>query len=850
MIATSWRHTTARAVAGQIPDPQLHSHVLLHGAVRGDGRIVAIDSRAWFTHSRELGAAYRTELACELHALGLPITRATGRAGRYFEVTGIPQALIDRWSSRHRQVRAVIDAQLHARDAHLQTLIDAGGEAGVQARVSLARLRETGRLPAGQDRRAALETRAAKQPRSHADLDAGWRATATQHGISPVMIKPAPAAEAMVAVDREQLLSRLTEFHAHFTARDARAAALEASVGLPIDEALQPLTGLRRDGELLRHADGSFTTRRHRAVEHATVDRLTALASGRVIAIHDATVRREVRRLSAQLTRAGGALTSEQADAITLACADRQLVVIEGQAGTGKSTVLSAAARAHQVDGQRIIVTSTAALAAQRLADDLRDNGVHADAYSTAGLHAALDGGRERLDAQVTVIHDEAALASTHEQHRLFTAVGESGARLIEVGDPRQSQPVGAGGLWSELHQTAQRTHAHQTLTRNVRALDPADRRDQQAFRDGDTLHALRGYAARGRVRIDDDIDEVSAQALGAAQEDRRAGRVTLVIAQTSNESLDQLNAQAQSLRHQDGELTGAGIPMPGRPYELMAGDTVQIRRTVIHPDAPEPLRNGTTAHVSRVDADREQVTLRLSERQEVTLDHDQMTTADLRLAYVQHPFPAQGQTSDTAHVIIAGYPTQEGSYVALTRARQHTTIYAARDHEGPDEPQADPLTQLAARMSLTEPEVPSIHLPLAHEDHITHQIKVSRSPSEPAVAPTPNTPPDHVIDALGSPPPPGDSARMVWETGAQTIERYRERHAIPDTEPTALGPQPPAGQFTDRVAHRETAAQLTMTARELGHTPPDAQAARPIRPTAEDSQSLEDTRDRNGFEP
>ena len=34
LVATSWRHTTARAVAEQVPDPQLHSHVLLHAAVR------------------------------------------------------------------------------------------------------------------------------------------------------------------------------------------------------------------------------------------------------------------------------------------------------------------------------------------------------------------------------------------------------------------------------------------------------------------------------------------------------------------------------------------------------------------------------------------------------------------------------------------------------------------------------------------------------------------------------------------------------------------------------------------------------------------------------------------------
>ncbi len=30
LVATSWRHTTARAVQGRAPDPQLHSHVLLH----------------------------------------------------------------------------------------------------------------------------------------------------------------------------------------------------------------------------------------------------------------------------------------------------------------------------------------------------------------------------------------------------------------------------------------------------------------------------------------------------------------------------------------------------------------------------------------------------------------------------------------------------------------------------------------------------------------------------------------------------------------------------------------------------------------------------------------------------
>jgi hypothetical protein len=65
-----------------------------------------------------------------------------------------------------------------------------------------------------------------------------------------------------------------------------------------------------------------------------------------------------------------------------------------------------------------------------------------------------------------------------------------------------------------------------------------------------------------------------------------------------------------------------------------------------------------------------------------VGLDAQQLDRADVRLAYVQHPFPAQGRTSDTAHLIVAERATQEGSYVGLTRARDRTMIYADVDCE------------------------------------------------------------------------------------------------------------------------------------------------------------------------
>ncbi len=80
VIATAYRHTTARGVSGaEAPDPQLHTHVVISGAVREDERIVAVASRPVFRGLREVGAFYRSALAEELAEEGYPIEQGTGR---------------------------------------------------------------------------------------------------------------------------------------------------------------------------------------------------------------------------------------------------------------------------------------------------------------------------------------------------------------------------------------------------------------------------------------------------------------------------------------------------------------------------------------------------------------------------------------------------------------------------------------------------------------------------------------------------------------------------------------------------------------------------------------------------
>ena len=506
----------------------------------------------------------------------------------------------------------------------------------------------------------------------------------------------------------------LTEFAATLTMREARAIAFEQSAGAPIVDAVAAVGALRQDGRLLELADGRLTTRAHRAAERATVAAAQELAAAPVEPILAELVGDETERLAGQLAEQGAELTDEQRQAIAVGCSARPLVVIEGQAGSGKSTVLQAIARAHQAEGQLVVVTSTAALAARRLNRELEQAGVSSVCFSTVGLIRAVQAERLSLSSFTTVIHDEAALASTRELRPLLEAAQAGGARVILVGDPRQSHAVGAGGLWPHLEAAAVNHDAHVELSHNVRAREPADRRDQRRFRDGQAELALRGYAARQRVHLSPDQTEAEDLALDLAQCDRQLGLRTLIIAQTSNDHLDELNARAQAIRMWARELGPDGLALAGRPYELYAGDDLQIRHTI---DVPEygPLRNGTGAHVVEVDPDGQRALVSWGDESPMWLSRERLDQAQARLAYVQHPFPAQGLTSDTTHLIVTDHNSREGSYVALTRARGDTHVYAGEELLDA-EPDRDPIARLAEHLGHEEPDLPSIALPLALE--------------------------------------------------------------------------------------------------------------------------------------
>ena len=741
LVTSSWRHTTARAVDGRAPDPQLHVHRLLHAAVRPDGHLAAVDSRTLLQYQRELGARFRSQLARELEQLGFAIKRDTGRDGRYFEIKGVDPAVNEAFSARHAQIQQRIEEALARRVRSLETRIRAGGEDGARAQRELDSLEFHGRLSPGHERAEAVGSRSAKGLVARGDLDQAWWQTGQQVGFDARTLHKLRGLERQAperAELTERIAARLTEFDATFTPTQGRAAAIESTAGLGGEQELgdELYEELHAAGVVIDLVDGRQTTSYHRAMERQTVAAAEALAGDRGTEreIDRELVEREIARIDQELAAVGAGIAPEQAHAVRAACAAGRLTVIEGQAGTGKSTALQAIARAHQAAGQRILVTSTGGLAASRLARELERAGVAVEALTTEALRWRHNEGVAQLAARTTVIHDEAALAATREQHFLLRACHDDGARLIAVGDGEQGQPVGAGGLWRRLGAIAQRAGGRVELTTIVRARDAADRRDQVLFRHGHHRQALEGWLDRGRVTIAYRQEQTEERALAAWHADRRAGRDSAVFYTGSNERVDELNARAQALRAHAGELGGDELALAKRPYGIRVGDEVLFRRRTWH-EQLRRVENGTPARVLAVEPGG--AVLELDDGRRGTWTREQLDKADLRLGYVQHPWPGQGLTVERLHYVHDTLANARATYVAATRPRGEFRLYAAREtlEQIRDDRDQHELDVLAASLGQAEQEAPSIDVPLARDredrEPEPHERELHRDASE-----------------------------------------------------------------------------------------------------------------------
>ncbi len=677
VIAAEYRHTTARGVAGaQAPDPQVHSHVVITGVVRQDDRIAAVSSRPVFRAAREVGAYYRSALAGELAREGYAIRQATGKDGRYFEIAGVPAGLIDEFSKRSREV------------AH----------AAERFRARYGRAPERGEL-----RNLALENRRSKTLTTRGDLERVWQETRQRHNFGPdeALQLLATAPPRITRAVEERIQERLTDRQAIFDPRVLRAVALEQTAGeMTPEQAIAVTQEMVRDRQVIPLEGGRMTTLPVRAQEQAIERRATQLSqpAGRDPgqAARASAIREVAERISSPLT-------PEQQQALQTITGPERLTVLIGPAGTGKGVIIDVAARAEQLATRTTIGVAVSGSTAERLGVD--SPALQGHTMTLDSLVARANTGSIHVDQNTTIILDEAGMTDHTRLDNLTRLVEHSGAKLIAVGDGKQLPSIGPGGMFDRL--------AHHAPTAELqdihRTHDPTERKAWQALRAGEPEKALAHYLTRGQLHLTDTRDQAAenaVQAWGTLTHEHQDIRQVALIADGSNQEIDRLNARAQHLRSQRGELGHQEIPLPDIHYGIRQGDLITFTRQHRQPGQPR-VENGTRGEITTITLHAVTIALDGSDRH-IHLQHPDLDA--LRLAYAQHVYRQQGATVERSIILTGGWQTsQETTYVEATRARHGTDWYIARDQLGEEGTDINRIHQLATNMRNSRQQTPSL---------------------------------------------------------------------------------------------------------------------------------------------
>jgi exodeoxyribonuclease V alpha subunit len=527
------------------------------------------------------------------------------------------------------------------------------------------------------DRRAWADARPDKVvPRSGADLVAAWNSELRDLGFTPPTSR-APEPGLQIGrlnrdVAADLVLTRLGAKRSAWNAGDIRGEAerLIASVGVVAERPVRH--------ELVEDIADRARSRCVPLLERDNVpEHVRSLTSERVLGVEadlvDSIAARSARPVADAVRLRGVAhLDPAQRRVVTALAGDAGLLVIEGAAGTGKTTTL-AAARDVLDDADRRLVVVTPTLKAAQAAQQQ----VGTDAFSAAwlihqhGYRWDEDGHWSRTDAAPeararllpgdVLLVDEAGMLDQDTARALFAIADRAHAVVALLGDRHQLPAVGRGGVL-DLAARWVRPEAHHELESVHRFSDPAyadlSLLMRSGERPGEVFDAL---LERGDIVVHaSEVERTAALATIGADGDQ------LVITDT-REQVGALNAAIRDRRHFVGEQSGELTTRRGEPIGL--GDRIATRRN----DRDLAVANRDTWTVAGVGDDGSLLITGRAGRRSLPAAyvHDHV-----ELAFTTTAYGAQGETVDSAHLALGETTGAASAYVGMTRGRHRNVAH------------------------------------------------------------------------------------------------------------------------------------------------------------------------------
>ncbi|WP_066826819.1 Ti-type conjugative transfer relaxase TraA [Sphingomonas mali] len=358
-------------------------------------------------------------------------------------------------------------------------------------------------------------------------------------------------------------------------------------------------------------------------------------------------------------------LGEEQQAALAHITRPRDLAIVTGYAGTGKSAMLGIARDEWERAGYRVVGAALSGIAAENL-----ESGSGIASRTIASLEHQWSSGRELLNERSVLVIDEAGMIGTRQMERVISEAEKRGAKVVLVGDPEQLQAIEAGAAFRAL---AER-HGSVEITQVRRQRDDWQRDATRHLATGRTAEAIAAYDDRGQVHAADTREQARGDLIDRWDRDRAASPgATRIILTHTNDEVGALNIAARErLRLRRALRDDVAIRVERGERNFARGDRIMFLRN----ECSLGVKNGTLGEVRSATATR--LAVLLDDGRSVAFDVKDYAAIDHGYAATVHK--AQGMTVDRVHVLATPGLDRHAAYVALSRHRESVDLHYGCD--------------------------------------------------------------------------------------------------------------------------------------------------------------------------
>ncbi|WP_421700660.1 Ti-type conjugative transfer relaxase TraA [Ancylobacter sp.] len=469
---------------------------------------------------------------------------------------------------------------------------------------------------------------------------------------------------ARIIADPVLALDAITHQQSTFTRRDMARFAHRHSDGM--EQFNEVMGAMGRAPNLVELGKGGrgedrFTTRQMIEAEQ----RLHRAAELMVERERNAVKDTERNAALARAEQRGLALSGEQSDALAHITGTRDLGIVVGYAGTGKSAMLGVAREAWEAAGLKVRGVALSGIAAENL-----ESGSGIASRTIASLEDGWSQGRDLLTSRDVLVIDEAGMIGTRQLERVLSHAADAGAKMVLVGDPQQLQSIEAGAAFRSLIE--RHGGAEIGEVRRQRAEWQRDAtRDLATGRIGDAIQA---YEGNGMVHAAQTREQARGQLIDRWDHDRQTApdRSRIILTHT-NDEVRALNQAARERMREAGDLgEEVRVTVERGARSFARGDRVMFLQN----ERGLGVKNGTLGTIEEVSA--QSMSVRIDHGRSVAFDLKDYDRIDHGYAATIHK--AQGMTVDRTHVLATPGLDAHSSYVALSRHRDGMQLHYGRD--------------------------------------------------------------------------------------------------------------------------------------------------------------------------